>query len=111
MLVYNMTLKFESEIFVSCFDKDFEQMINQFGGSVNGFGNTVKLEHSVDISNVSVLPDDNFINIIKNNIHSALVTTFEQSSSMNAKVIAVEYIGITKINQKTIEENNNDAIH
>ena len=98
--MFDMTLKFESEIFVKAFDKDFEKMLSQFGGSVDGYGKIVKPDHTVNIANSAVLPNDEFVNILKDNIMEALVKSFENDNSMNAKVQNVRYVGITKIEQK-----------
>jgi hypothetical protein len=95
-----MTLKFESEIFVKTFDKDFEAMLSNFGDSISNFGKTTKLEHTFNISNSPVLPDDKIIETLKNNIFEVLTETFEKESSLNAEVKCVEYIGIVKIQQK-----------
>lgn len=100
MLIYDMTLKFESEIFVNHFDKEFQSVLQQLGGPISNFGQNIKLEHDIKISNSPVLPDENFIDIIKNNIMDALISTFENSSSINAKVIGIKYIGITTIKQR-----------
>lgn len=99
MLLYNMTLKFESEIFVKRFDKEFEDVLSSLGGPINNFGQTLKLEHTLNISKSPVLPNDKFINVLKYNIFEALTQTFEKQSSLNAAVKGVEFIGIIKIQQ------------
>ena len=99
-MLYDMTLKFESEIFVKTFDKEFENVLSQFDGTVSNFGKTAKLEHTVNISNSPVIPDDKFIETLKNNIFEALNESFANHASINAEVKGVEFIGITKINQK-----------
>ena len=100
MLMYDMTLKFESEIFVKTFDKDFESMLSNLGGRIDVPGHTAKLEHVINISNSPVLPNDNIIEMLKSNIFEALTITFEKQNSINAEVKGVEFIGIIKIQQK-----------
>ena len=98
-MLYHMTLKFESEIFVNRFDKDFELILSNLGGSIKSFGKTVKLEHTINISNSPVLPNDQFINILKKNIFEILTATVEKQNSLNAEVVGVEFLGILKIDQ------------
>lgn len=100
MLLYDMTLKFESEIFVKTFDKDFESMMSNFGSPISRLGQTAKLEHTISIENSPVLPNDNVISILKNNIFEALTQTLEKQNKLNAEVKRVEFIGILKIQQK-----------
>lgn len=100
MLLYDMTLKFESEIFVKTFDKDFESMLSNLGERIDVPGHTAKLEHTINISNSPVLPNDDFIKMLKNKIFETLTTTFEKQNSLNAEVKCVEFIGIVKIQQK-----------
>lgn len=100
MLLYDMTLKFESEIFVKTFDKDFETMLSNLGGHISSFGKTAKLEHTINIANSPVLPNDNVIAMLKKNILEALTATFEKQETINAEVKGVEFIGIIKIQQK-----------
>ena len=95
--MYNMTLKFESTIFVKAFNKDFENMLSSIGGSVNHYGQTAKLEHTINIANSPVLPNDEIIEIFKKNISEALTETFNNQKSLNAEVRNVEFIGIIKI--------------
>ena len=98
--MYDMTLKFESTIFVKTFDKDFENMLSAIGGSVNHYGQTAKLEHTINIANSPILPNDKIIEMFKTNISDALTATFENQKSLNAEVKNVEFIGIVKIQQK-----------
>lgn len=100
-MLYDMTLKFESVIFVNRFDKDFETMLANLGGPIRSFGQNVKLEHTINVSNSPVLPNDNFINILKKNIFEALNETFTKQTSLNAEVTEVNFIGIVKIQEKT----------
>ena len=100
-MLYYMTLKFESSIFVNRFDKDFEMMLANLGGPIRNFGQTVKLDHTINVSNSPVLPNDNFINILKKNIFEALNETFAKQTSLNAEVTEVNFIGIVKIQEKT----------
>lgn len=98
-MIYDMTLKFESEIFVNRFDKDFETILSNLGGPVSKFGQTVKLEHTVSISKSPVLPNDKFIDVLKQNIFEALNETFEKQDSLNVEVKGVEFVGIIKIRE------------
>jgi hypothetical protein len=95
-----MTLKFESEIFVKTFDKDFERTLINIGCTEAGFGKIAKIEHTVNINNSPVIPDDKFIETLKNNIFEALTESLTNQTSINAEVKGVEFIGITKIQQK-----------
>ncbi|MBO7253921.1 MAG: hypothetical protein J6V36_01305 [Clostridia bacterium] len=100
MLRYDMTIKFESEIFVKTFDKDFEIMLSNLGGTVSHFGKTAKVEHVINIANSPVLPDEKIIEILKNNIFEALTETFQKQNSLNVDVKGVNFIGIMEIQQK-----------
>ena len=99
-MLYDMTLKFESKIFVKTFDKEFENMLSHIDGTVSNFGKTAKLEHTINILNSPVIPDDKFIETLKNNIFEALTESFTNQASINAEVKGVEFIGIIKISQK-----------
>lgn len=100
MIYYDMTLKFESEIIVKTFDKDFERTLINIGCTEAGFGKIAKIEHTVNINNSPVIPDDNFINVLKNNIQDALTDSLNSQDSLNAEVKAVNFIGITHIKSK-----------
>ena len=100
MLRYDMTIKFESEIFVKTFDKDFEAMLSNLGETVSHFGQTAKLEHVINIENSPVLPDEKIIEMLKNNIFEALTETFQKQNCINVNVKGVKFIGIMKIQQK-----------
>lgn len=100
MLLYDMTLKFESEIFVKTFGKDFESMMSNLGlpiSPISRLGQTAKLEHTISIENSPLLPNDDVISILKNNIFKALTQTLEKQNKLDAEVKSVEFIGILKI--------------
>lgn len=102
MIYYDMTLKFESEILVKTFDKDFERILKSIGCTEAGIGKIAKIEHTVNINNSPVIPDDDIINMFKNNIAEALTETFNNQNSLNAEVRSVNFIGITHVKQKEI---------
>ena len=99
-MLYDMTLKFESEILVNPFDKEFSVLLSTFGCGENNFGKITKVDHMVDIKNSPVVPDNSFIATIKENIFEALTETFKTQKDINAVVRSVKFIGITQIETK-----------
>ena len=102
MMYYDMTLKFESEILVKTFDKDFERTLRSIGCAEAGIGKIAKIEHTINVNNSPVIPDDNIIDMLKNNLKEALNDSLNSHNSLNAEVKAVNFIGITSIKQKEV---------
>ena len=102
MIYYDMTLKFESEILVKAFDKDFERTLKSMGCTEAGFGKVARIEHTINVNNSPVVPNDNIIEMFKNNIKEALTESLSGHNSLNAEVMNVHFVGITSIKQKEV---------
>lgn len=96
-MLYNLTLKFETSILVKAFDKDFEAAFARFDNSLSRLGNIQKIEHTLNISNSPVIPDNEQIEAFKQAIVDSMTDILNKQNNLNAVVQGVEFIGITSI--------------
>ena len=57
-LLYDVALKFESELFVSVLDDSFEEMMVSLTGRKSGIGSVYSVSHDMNITNTPIVPDD-----------------------------------------------------
>lgn len=99
-MLYDMTLKFESKVFVKTFDKDFDELLTRMGCRENSIGKTATISHTMQITGSPVIPNEDFIEKSKESIFQCLAETLMKNNNINAEVREVNFIGITKLKER-----------
>lgn len=107
-LLYNITLKYESELFVSNLDESFEDLHISLTGRPSGFGSLYTISHDVKIANAPVVPTDEEIEKMRNTLFEALKESLSNKSNIELK--NTKFIGITSIKPATKEEKENETL-
>ena len=98
IICYDITLNFETELFVSVLDEDFEKMLLSMTGQKSRLGSVCTISHDVNITDAPVVPDEEEIENMRKVIFEEMKKTFSKKG--NAEVKCTKFIGITKIKRK-----------
>lgn len=101
--LYDAVLEFESTVFVSAFDKEFEAMLSHIPGCPDSVGQRHTLSHIIKAANLPIIPDDDFIEKYRQTIFDTVKEAFENDAKMNATVENTRFVGIKSLKTKTIE--------
>ena len=97
-LLYDVALKFESELFVSVLDDSFEEMMVSLTGRKSGIGSVYSVSHDMNITNTPIVPDDEEIENLRQTIFREMKSGFSEMSDVEVR--STKFIGITSIKQK-----------
>ena len=92
--LYTMTLDFETTIFVSRFDKDFEEVLSHLDGCPTKIGQYHRLSHKVDITDSPIMPESDYFEKMREMIFEQAKNIFENRDDINATVEKTEFAGI-----------------
>lgn len=96
--IYDITLKFETELFVSAFGEDFEKSLMSIMGEKSGVGSLCTASHNVSINNTPIIPDDETIENMRRTVFEEVSKGF--SGRPDIEVRNTKFVGITNIKRK-----------
>lgn len=96
--IYDIALKFETELFVSAFGEDFEKSIMSITGEKSGVGSLCTASHTVNINNTPVIPDDEVIENMRRTVFEEVSKGFSERSDVEVR--CTKFVGITSIKRK-----------
>ena len=67
LVLYDVTLKFESELFVGSLSEDIESFLMLHTGNKSGIGSVYTVSHNVNITATPVIPTDDIIEFARDN--------------------------------------------
>ena len=99
--MFDLKLKFETKIRVKLFSKDFESVLKSCSdGDATSPSSTQIVEHTMTITDSTVIPDKNWIANTEKIIFKEMSESFAKNDKLNVIVIETKFVGFTEINQK-----------
>ena len=103
VMLYDAVLEYETTIFESLFDKELERSLSRLAGCDEKVGRRHTLSHTINATNLPMVPDDDFIENYRQTIFDAVKETFENASDINAVAESTRFVGIRSLKTKTVE--------
>ena len=100
--LYNAVLEYQTTLFVNRFDKDFEAMLSHLPGCPSKVGQRHTVTHTVEITNSPVLPEEHYIEEIREKLFETAKETFENRTDINATVEKTEFVGIKNLKKREV---------
>lgn len=97
---FDIVAKFETKVMVKLLDRDFEDLLNACSyGNVRLPHSIHTLEHTINITNSPVIPNDEWIEQTKNILFNGVAESLAENIQINASPIETVFVGFTKIVQ------------